>query len=128
MNWNQIENHLVSWKPRRPSPAIKKKLFGPAVPAASAYFENHLWQLLAPGFALFLGLCMLNSRTSSTFTPIISSSTGLVATVALRDPGLASYCADSSFTEHNIWPTSSFEWTNKSRSLTTHSPVFITNQ
>src|SRR5689334_18141276 len=126
MHWNQIESHLPSWKPRRPSLAIKRKLFGTAVPAAPAYFENHLWQLLAPGIALFLGLCMLNSRTSSTFTPIISSSTGLVATVALSPSGVASYCADSSFTEHNIWTTSSFDWTNKSRSLTTLSPV--TNQ
>src|ERR1044071_6170586 len=127
MNWNQLETRLASWTPRPPSAAIKKQLFAGTKTQTRSYLEAHLWSLLTPGVALLLALCMLQSRSTQTFTPIISPSTGLVATVALSHPSLASYCADTSFTEHNIWPSSSFESTNRSRSLTTLPPVFVTN-
>jgi hypothetical protein len=127
MNWNQLETRLASWTPRPPSPVIRKRLFRASNGQVTSYLEAHLWRLLTPGVALFLALCMLQSRTTQTFTPIISPTTGLVATVALSHPNLASYCADTAFTEHNIWPSSSFEWTNRSRSLTTLPPVFVTN-
>ena len=126
-DWNQLESRLSSWRPRRPSSALKKKLFPAAAEETRSYIEAHLWRLLAPGFALFLGLCMLNTRNNQTFTPFISPTTGMVAAVALSHPQLASYC-DSSFTEHNIWPTTSFEWTNRSRALTSAAPVADTNR
>jgi len=126
-DWNQLESRLSSWRLRRPSPAIKKKLFPAAAEEARSYIEAHFWRLLAPGFALFLGLCMLNTRNNQTFTPFISSTTGMVATVALSQPHLASYC-DGSFTEHNIWPTTSFEWTNRNRALTSATSVPDTNR
>ena len=126
-DWNQLESQLSSWRPRQPSPAIKKKLFASAPEEAPGYVEAHLWRLLTPGFALFLALCMLNTRNTQNFTPLISAPTGLVASVALAHPQLASYC-DGSFTEHNIWGTTTFEWTNRSRYPTTPPPVFNTNQ
>jgi hypothetical protein len=92
-----------------------------------SFTEAHFWRLLAPGLALLLGLCMLNTRTTPSFTPFISPSTGLVATVALSHPQLASYCANSAYTEHNVWPVTNFEWTNGNRSLRTAGPIFDTN-
>src|SRR5215212_8543479 len=112
-DWNQLEAQLSSWTPRPPSAAIKKKLFAAILEDAPAFPQVYLWRFLAPGLALFLGLCMLNSRDNRTFTPFISPGTGLVATVALSNPQMAPYC-NSAHTEHNVWPTTSFEWTNGS--------------
>jgi hypothetical protein len=107
--------------------AIKKNLFATRSEPEGFINETHLWRLLAPGLALFLGLCMLNSRNTPTLTPFISSSTGLVATVALANPQLASYCANSAYTEHNVWPVTSFEWTNGSGTLSPSGPYLDTN-
>src|SRR2546423_13540579 len=100
-DWNQLESRLSSWRPRRPSSALKKKLFPTAANPAPTYFEAHLWRLLAPGFALFLGLCMLNTRNNQRFTPFISPTTGMVAAVALGPPQLGRYW-DSSFSRDII--------------------------
>jgi hypothetical protein len=136
-DWNQVENRLASWTPRRPSAALKARLFGAAEQASSAdvrraepaIAEAHLWRLLAPALALLMAMCMVNGRGTSTLTPFVTPSTRLGATVALSQPQLASYCANSAYTEHNVWPRTSFEWTNGSRSLAaTPISMPLTNQ
>src|SRR5882762_2298481 len=127
MNWNQLESRLSSWTPRRPSPALRNKLFPVAVEEAAPFSDAHLWRFLAPGLALLLALCMVSSRSTHSFTPFISSSTGLVATVALSHPHLAAYCVNSAYTEHNDWPSTSFELAHDSSSQLTPIPIFRTN-
>jgi hypothetical protein len=126
-DWNQLESRLSSWTPRRPSPALRKKLFPSAIEEETGFSEAHLWRFLAPGLALLLALCMISSRNTQSFTPFISSSTGLVATVALSHPHLAAYCVNSAYTEHNDWPTTSFELADDHRSRMTPIVAFYTN-
>ena len=129
-DWNQLEHRLASWTLRRPSATLKARLFGAGAGEAElpAFAEGHLWRFLAPAFAVLLAMCMVSSRGTATFTPFITPTTSMVATVALSHPQLATYCANSAYTEHNVWPTTSFEWTNRSRSLTTAPSIFVTNQ
>jgi hypothetical protein len=70
---------------------------------------------------------MVSSRSTHSFTPFISSSTGLVATVALSHPHLAAYCVNSAYTEHNDWPSTSFELAHDTRSQFTPTSIFRTN-
>src|SRR5947207_14670544 len=98
-NWNPLEEQLASWRPRQASAALKARLFGAAEAAATADIrradvlpETHLWRLLAPGLALLLAMCMVSSRGTATFTPLITSSSSLVATATLNQPQLAAYC------------------------------------
>src|SRR3954464_7943628 len=127
MNWNQLETRLSSWTPRRPSPALRNKLFPAIAEAEPAISDAHLWRFLAPGLALLLALCMVSSRSTHSFTPFISSSTGLVATVALSHPHLAAYCVNSAYTEHNDWPSTSFELAHDTSSQFTTTSIFRTN-
>jgi hypothetical protein len=134
-DWNQLEKRLASWTPRLPSAALKARLFSQVTETAAAapatgLAVEHFWRFLAPGLALLLAVCMVNTRGTSSFTPIITSPADLVATALSANPQLASYCANAAYTEHNIWPNSRFEWTNRtqSRSLTTYLPLRMTNQ
>src|SRR6266498_1997176 len=112
-NWNQLEQHLASWKPRQPSAALRRRLFpAPAVAEAQrvepGIAEAHLWRLLAPGLALLLAMCMVSSRGTSTFTPFITASGYLIATVAVNLRQMAAYCEPYAYTEHNVWPRTTF--------------------
>src|ERR1041385_3251378 len=102
-NMNQLEmleNRLRSWTPRKPSAALKARLFGPC-PArqtgagpfhqpmagggtAALHFEPSAWHWLAPAFGLLLLTMIVFSNSPRSLTQfIISPSTSLVATVAL---------------------------------------------
>ena len=135
---NQLENRLRSWIPRSPSPNLRSRLFplqGAELETAAAATERSpakpadlRWQWLAPAMALFIVSMTFFSRHSTGFTPFIASpAASLVATVALNEPHLATYYAAATHSEHNVWPITTFEWTNGSHTLSTAPPVLRTN-
>ena len=75
-------------------------------------------------------MCMVSSRGTATFTPFITGSSSVVATAALDEPQMATYSDPYAYTEHNLWPTTTFEWTNRSRSRPVMAvlSVLLTNQ
>jgi hypothetical protein len=89
---NPLENRLQSWTPRRPSPEIARRLFGPAQkpslhPARRAGAWN--WLCHGPGRrssdAAFFATLMLDAAATSN-----------IAAVSLSDVG--------GNLEYNIWP------------------------
>jgi len=120
MNEKQVhllENQLRSWQPRRPSPRIKRKLFG-ATSAGESGGLSLRW--LAPAMAcLFLALTIINQEP------------GLSASAAHRQPFMGMVSSNLNFT--NILPgdrptsrngvsPASFEWTNRSGFTSSISP------
>lgn len=107
----RVENQLRSWRPRRPSPSIKRKLFGATGDAAGISLR---W--LAPTMAcLFLALTIASQEPS------------LSAASTRQQPMMGLVSSNLSFT--NILPTgrnsvlpASFEWTNLSGFTSSISP------
>jgi hypothetical protein len=122
---SQLETRLRSWTPRRPSAALKARIFesGAAViddVAEPVVGRMPAWQWLAPSMAVFVVAMM--SWGEGPHSSFISSSESLSAS-AWRDPQLAA----SSQVENNIWPVATFNWTNDRQNLSTAAPVFVTN-
>ena len=106
-DWNQLENRLRSWKPRRPSPSLKARLF----PDAAAAEHDFAWATALNWFAPALAVLCL-----STF--ILSRQPGNFAVPSALSMVSADYAAAAPG-DHNIWPRASFEWTNTSGSTST---------
>lgn len=108
---NRLENQLLSWRPRRPSSSIRRKLFGSAGESSGLSLR---W--LAPAVAcLFLALT------------IASQEPALSAAAAHREPMMGLVSSNLSLT--NILPEgrngilpASFEWTNLSGFTSSISP------
>ncbi len=96
---------MRSWKPRRPSPGLKARLF----PAAAGHDVSWATALhwVAPALAV---LCL------STF--MVTRPPGNFAGASVLNLVSADYAAVTPG-DHNIWPRASFEWTNSSRSPST---------
>ncbi len=78
--------------------------------------------------AIFVTLMICGSRGPDQLNEFIHSpASGLGAAAALSQPELATYYAGAIHSDHNVWPVTTFEWTNGSRSLTTAVPVWNTN-
>ncbi len=102
---NFLENQLRSWQPRRPSPKLKRRLFGATDPHEATIFSLR-W--LAPAAAcLFLALT------------IASQEPGFSAVTSYPQPMMGLISSNLSYTNilpdsrNNVSP-SSFEWTNLS--------------
>jgi hypothetical protein len=115
---NQLENRLHSWQPRRPSESIKRHLY-PTASAREAASLSLRW--LAP-----VAACLLLALT------IASEETNLSANSARSDAMVGLISSNLSLT--NILPHSdtpgrngvspaSFEWTNRSGSSSSISPI-----
>jgi hypothetical protein len=114
---NLLENQLRSWQPRRPSPRLKRKLFGSASPGEAAGIS---FRWLAPAVAcLFLALTIVNQEP------------GLSASSVRHQPLMGMVSSDLSYT--NLLPEdrpagrngvspASFEWTNRSGFTSSISP------
>lgn len=114
---NLLENQLRSWQPRRPSPKLKRRLFG----SAGSRDGNGLsLRWLAPAVA-----CLLLALT------IVNQEPRLAAGFAGREPMLGVVSSNLSYT--NILPgghpsvrngisPASFEWTNLSGFTSSISP------
>jgi hypothetical protein len=85
------------------------------------------WHWLAPAMALFVLTMTFLGRGPGPFNEmILVPSNGLVATMALNEPHLA-FSSRATYRDHNVWPSASFEWTNRGHSLTTAPSLFDTN-
>lgn len=132
-DWNQLENQLHSWIPRRPSGSLKARLFaapltGTAIPAQALIPMPLTLRWLAPALAVLVLALVLWNPAPQALTQFISSPPiSMVATVSLSDAHLAAYCDASTHSGYNALSGATFEWTNGSLSLTTAVPVFNTN-
>jgi hypothetical protein len=112
-----LENQLRSWRPRRPSPRLKRKLFGAPDPGESGGLSLR-W--LAPAVAcLFLALTIVNqesslSASSSRYQPLMGMVSSNLSYTNLL-PG-------DRPTERNRVSPASFEWTNRSGFTSSISP------
>ena len=121
---SQLETRLRSWTPRRPSAALKARIFESGTAVIDDVAEPiarrlPAWQWLAPSMAVFVVAMM--SWGEGPHSSFISSSENL-STSAWRDPQLA-----ASQVENNIWPVATFNWTNDRQNLSTAAPVLVTN-
>ena len=110
---NPLETQLRSWKPRRPSVLLERRLFparSPSAPHAPA-----LAQWLAPAMACVLFATLaLNPRGTA-----LPGSPPLVAMI-LSNQSFAAYLPGSFQREQNRWDT--FEWTNHGQSGSSVAP------
>jgi hypothetical protein len=77
-----------------------------------------LWRWLAPAMAVFVMALTLSTQNGPAFTTLIISPAGRISELALKNPNLAAYFPSSGHSSHNGWPVATFDWTNKSRPLT----------
>lgn len=104
---NMLENRLRSWQPRRPSPKVKRRLFG-ATAQRQAINLSLRW--FAPAAAcLLLAFAIMNenpaiSGVSSARQPLI----GLISSNFMY----TNFLPGSRPQGHNSVAPASFEWTN----------------
>ena len=112
-----LENQLRSWRPRRPSAKLKRRIFGITAANDTAALTIR-W--LAPAAA-----CLLLAVT------IIHQEPGLTATTSAPEPVMEMVSSNVSYTnlvprsdnpERNRVLPASFEWTNLSGSSSSISP------
>lgn len=111
---NSLENQLLAWKPRRPSPGLEARLFGALEPdrpdlAAASFFN---WQWLAPAMAVFLaGVFVVGPGNSGLSRFDDPASAEWAANVALARPDLSTYCTARRHSENNVLSGARIEWT-----------------
>ena len=108
---NTLENQLGSWKPRRPSAKIKRRLF-PAPRARAELVRLSHW--LAPAT-----VCLLVALAA------YRQENGILLGPAHRDPSVATMLSNQNYVaylaggpsqiEHNVW-SRTFEFTNSNGS------------
>lgn len=111
---NPLEKQLRSWTPRRPSPSLRRRLFGGSAPLAhpaGALF----W--FGPVTACLLFACVVVSQHSPVGVSSVSRPDALIA-VILSNQSYAAYLPGSFQRAANRLDT--FEWTNQG-----HSPSFM---
>ncbi|MBL9166535.1 MAG: hypothetical protein JNN07_02200 [Verrucomicrobiales bacterium] len=119
-----IEAILASWTPRRPSPALKDRIFGPK-PEKDPVEVGFRMTWLAPASVAFVATFLALGQTPSTLTlsPRLAQ--------AISDPELASYMAAHS--PHNSFDNTvgsidvSFSSTTPPSTLSTHMSLLGTN-
>lgn len=74
--------------------------------------------------AVFVLAFGLSSSNSDSFTHlIVSPMNGKLGSLALHDADLSTYVGSASHSTHNGWPVATFDWTNRSKPVTTTNPV-----
>ena len=115
-DWNQLESRWRSWKPRRPSPGLKARLF----PNGTAEAERDIsWATtlhwFAPAMAVLCLSTFILTRQPGNFA--VPSSLNLVSgDYAAAAPG-----------DHNVWPRATFHWTNSNGSTSTTGSLDLLN-
>jgi len=81
---------------------------------------GHGWSWLAPTVALLMAGFVLLSKDNSYLTSLSSLSPARFnASNAVNQPHLLAYHAVAGHSEHNLMARTTFEWTNRSLSLST---------
>lgn len=117
-----IENSLRSWIPRRPSERVRTRLFGrPSLAPVPVTRPRVVWPWLAPATAALFMSVMLVSQSRYGLTTLTATASGPdVTATLLATPHVASALyAELPRSDRNAWSKATFEWTNRSQSLTT---------
>ena len=117
---NLLETQLHSWRPRRPSARLKRRLFA----APARVMPQMAWFLgwLAPATACaLLTLSVFNSGNSLPGSP--SRHEPMVA-MMLSNQSYAAYVSGAFQSGQNDLPSVTFDWTNRSGS-TSSMPSFL---
>jgi len=103
---NSLEDQLKSWRPRRPSAGLERRLFGARskVPSLTQAFG-----LLAPAVACLLFVGVIARQPEGRALQLGGDDEKLVA-VLLSNQNYAAFLPGSFKNEQNRWDT--FEWTN----------------
>lgn len=104
---NTLENQLRSWKPRRPSPRLKRQLFGATVRREAI---NLSLRWMAPAAACLL-LAMGIARQESGFSMRSSGTGPLLGLVSNQVSYTNVLPHNRSSGDNNVLPAK-FEWTN----------------
>src|SRR5437879_5820336 len=115
----ELEAQLRSWTPRRPSPAIERKLFRAGrrrqhLPSSESAPSAVRFAWLAPVTAALLLACIVLNQHGGP-TPVGATNTPMVAMI-MSNQSAAAYLPGSFQNGQNIITANSFEWTNGSRS------------
>ncbi len=110
---DEFEKELRSWVPRRPSEALRERIFSsrPAVRESEPTFHLN-W--LAPVTAALVVFCTVLSQHS--VPSLQRSDAGSMVAMILSNQSAAAYLPCSVTSGQNALPMDSFEWTNGHRS------------
>ena len=111
-DWNDLEKHLRSWTPRRPSKGLEAQIFAAAAaPAPEAVVAPLRLNWLAPAMAALLMMGVLfNQRYGG--NAFSSSGTGSMAAMILSNQSAPAYLPGSFQGDRNTIPADAFEFTN----------------
>ena len=113
----ELETQLRSWRPRRPSARLERKIFGAAGPVPDV---RALLRVLVPAAAcLILTMAMLNQPDRGEVS--LAAGQGAMMAMSLSNQNYAAYLPGSFACEANRLDT--FRWTNGGASPS--SPFFI---
>jgi hypothetical protein len=108
---NPLENRLQSWTPRRPSPEIARRLFGPAEkPLVRPVRRASAWHWLSPAAACALTMLVAVHTASRAPGRLAQGSNGTFFASLMLDAAASSNLATFSLSqmdenlEFNIWP------------------------
>jgi hypothetical protein len=118
---HELETHLHSWVPRRPSAKLKEELFaqplaraaGQAAPAEEDTPHFRLSWLAPAALALLVIGVMFNQRNLTALTA--GGPSRAIIAVALSNQNAAPWLPGSFARDQNTIPAETFEWTNDSR-------------
>jgi hypothetical protein len=100
----QLEKQLRLWVPRRPSPRVERRLFGPLHSSSGSHF-------IVPAMAVLLLFCTLATQRQGPMLAVSQESREMAAMV-LSNGSASAYLPGSFQREHNLLAGDSFEWTN----------------
>lgn len=118
---NELETQLRLWVPRRPSAALKERIFAPVKPepqptaAARPAAPTFRLSWLAPAAVCLVAMCALFTQRS----PVVSASgdSGPMIAVILSNHSASAYMPGNYATSaRNSVASDTFEWTNRSGS------------
>jgi hypothetical protein len=107
---NLLENQLQSWKPRRPSPEIARRLFGPAeLPSLRPARPATAWNWLSPVAACALTMLVAVHTANRVPGRLVSGSNATLFASIMLDAAVTSNLASFSTgqadqnMEYNVW-------------------------
>lgn len=113
---------LLSWTPRRPSPALEQRLFPvPAVPPDKV-LPHFGFSWLAPATAVLAMMCIWLSQRYAADSPTSTGTSPMVAMI-LSNQSAPAYLPGSFQAEHNNVPPNAFKWASSPKSNPRTAPL-----
>jgi len=119
---NDLERHLRSWAPRRPSAKLDQRLFPRVTPDEPSWLSGLNWLVPASATLLLVGLFASQHNNPA----IGSASPGPIIAMILSNQSAAAYLPGNSRGEQNRLPNG-YEWT-LGASITSNPNIMPLNQ